>query len=38
MGAISTDPIIPSHPVINLNKERGEVLRLSLPGEATMFI
>jgi hypothetical protein len=38
MGAISIDPINQPHPVINLTKERGEVFRLSLPGEATVFI
>jgi hypothetical protein len=38
MGAISIHPIIQPHPVINPKRERGEVFRLSLPGEAAMFI
>jgi hypothetical protein len=38
MGAIFIDPINQAHLVINLTKERGEVFRLSLPGEAIMFI
>jgi hypothetical protein len=38
MGTISIDPKIQLYQAINLKKERGEVLRLSLLGEATMFI